>query len=55
MKLGNAVEKFTKYTGIQRLVKQWKKLTGRDCGCEKRKEKMNNWSLREWLKNSDDD
>lgn len=37
--LGDRVEDFTKATGIDKLVK-W--VAGQDCGCDQRKEKLNN-------------
>tara|TARA_R110002020_G_scaffold386148_1_gene596959 strand:- start:10 stop:207 length:198 start_codon:yes stop_codon:yes gene_type:complete len=37
--LGDTIEKFTKATGIQKVVE---KITGeKDCGCKKRKETLN--------------
>tara|TARA_R110002020_G_scaffold99400_1_gene235907 strand:+ start:6286 stop:6444 length:159 start_codon:yes stop_codon:yes gene_type:complete len=37
--LGDSIEKFTKATGIKRIVD---KITGKkDCGCNKRKEALN--------------
>lgn len=39
--LGTAVEKVTTVTGIKALVKH---MAGEDCGCEERKEKLNEWS-----------
>lgn len=39
MKLGNLLEFIFKYTGIKWIVK---KIVGEDCGCDKRKEKLNN-------------
>ena len=38
IKLGDLVERITYYTGIKWLVK---KIWGEDCGCEERKEKLN--------------
>jgi hypothetical protein len=38
---GDTFEKFTRYTGIKRLVK-W--IYGeKDCGCDKRQEQWNRW------------
>ena len=37
--LGDSIEKFTKATGIKKLVKA---VAGEDCGCDKRKEILNN-------------
>ena len=42
MKLGNLIELFTKYTGIKWFVKNLFWLFGNDCGCDKRKDKLNN-------------
>ena len=39
--LGDTIEKFTKATGIKKVVDKVGKVTGRDCGCNKRKEKLN--------------
>jgi len=36
--LGDSIEKVTKATGIKKLVKF---VAGEDCGCDKRKEKLN--------------
>ena len=37
--LGDSIEKFTKATGIHQIVD---KVSDGDCGCSKRKEKLNN-------------
>ena len=40
--LGDSIEKFTKATGIHNLVKKTTKTIGKkDCGCGRRKEKLN--------------
>ncbi len=39
--LGDTVEKITEVTGIKRVVEKVSKVTGKDCGCKKRKEKLN--------------
>ena len=39
--LGDTVEKFTKLTGIKTVIDTVAKLTGKDCGCEARKEFLN--------------
>ncbi len=39
--LGTAVEKVTTVTGIKALVKH---MAGEDCGCDERKDKLNEWS-----------
>ena len=40
--LGDSVEKFTKMTGIHSLAQFGAKTVGKkDCGCKKRKEKLN--------------
>ena len=36
--LGDSIEKITKITGIEKIVK---KVAGEDCGCKKRKEALN--------------
>jgi len=36
--LGDTIEKITEATGIKKAVE---KATGKDCGCNKRKEKLN--------------
>lgn len=40
IQLGDAIEKVTKATGIKAIVKH---LVGEDCGCEERKEALNEW------------
>ena len=42
MKLGNLIEFITTYTGIKWLVK---KIWGEDCGCDDRKNKLNDVEL----------
>jgi hypothetical protein len=42
MKLGNLIERITYYTGIKWVVK---KIWGKDCGCDKRQEKLNDIEL----------
>tara|TARA_R110002096_G_scaffold30185_4_gene90237 strand:- start:2832 stop:2963 length:132 start_codon:yes stop_codon:yes gene_type:complete len=42
MKLGNFIELITTYTGIKWLVK---KIWGEDCGCDDRKNKLNDVEL----------
>ena len=40
--LGDSIEKFTKATGIKSLVQMGTKIAGKkDCGCNKRKDKIN--------------
>jgi hypothetical protein len=39
--LGDTIEKFTTATGIKAVVHQVAKATGKDCGCNKRKEALN--------------
>ena len=41
--LGDTVEKITVATGIKKVVDNVSKATGKDCGCGKRKEKLNKW------------
>jgi len=38
---GDTVEKFTKMTGIKKVVDTVAKKTGKDCGCGKRKDTLN--------------
>jgi hypothetical protein len=45
MKLGNLIEIITTYTGIKYIVKKVSKLLGKDCGCDKRKEELNDITL----------
>jgi len=42
MKLGNFIELITTYTGIKWIVK---KIWGDDCGCDDRKNKLNDVEL----------
>ncbi len=39
--LGDSIEKLTEATGIKAAVKVFSELTGVDCGCDERKEKLN--------------
>ena len=39
--LGDSIEKFTKATGIKKVVDTISKKTGKDCGCNKRKNTLN--------------
>ena len=39
--LGDTIERFTKITGIKKVVDTVSKVTGKDCGCKKRKEALN--------------
>jgi hypothetical protein len=39
--LGDSIEKFTTATGIKTVVDKVAKATGRDCGCEARKDTLN--------------
>jgi len=43
--LGDTIEKITKATGIKKVVDTVSKATGKDCGCGKRKEALNNKNL----------
>ena len=45
MKLGDFIELITTYTGIKWLVKKVSKAIGKDCGCDERKEKLNDVEL----------
>ena len=40
--LGDDIEKFTEATGIKKVVEKVSEITGKDCGCAKRKEYLNN-------------
>ena len=42
MKIGHWIYYFTKYTGIKFLVELYTKITGKDCGCDDRRKKLNN-------------
>jgi len=39
--LGDTIEKITVATGIKQVVDTVSKTTGKDCGCNKRKDKLN--------------
>ena len=39
--LGDSIDKITKATGIKKVVEAVNKVTGKDCGCGKRKETLN--------------
>lgn len=39
--LGDTIEKITKATGIKKVVDTVSKATGKDCGCDKRKDTLN--------------
>jgi len=39
--LGDTVEQITEATGIKKAVEMFSKATGLDCGCDERKEKLN--------------
>ena len=39
--LGDSIEKFTKATGIKKVVDTISEKTGKDCGCSKRKSRLN--------------
>ena len=39
--LGDTIERFTEITGIKKVVDTVSKVTGKDCGCKKRKEALN--------------
>jgi len=39
--LGDSIEKITKATGIKKVVDTVNKATGKDCGCNKRKQALN--------------
>jgi len=39
--LGDSIEKFTKATGIKTVVDKVAKATGKDCGCDERRDSLN--------------
>ena len=39
--LGDSIEKFTKATGIKKVVEKINKVTKKDCGCDKRQDTLN--------------
>ena len=39
--LGDDIEKITKATGIKKVVDKISEVTGKDCGCDERKRKLN--------------
>ena len=39
--LGDTIEKITKATGIKKIVDKVNKVTGKECGCEERKQTLN--------------
>ena len=39
--LGDSIERITKATGIKKVVDTVAKATGKDCGCNKRKQQLN--------------
>lgn len=39
--LGDVVADVTSLTGIDRLAKMYEEITGKPCGCEERREKLN--------------
>ncbi len=43
--LGDAIEKVTEATGVKQVVEAVSKVTGKDCGCEERKQLANNYKL----------
>jgi hypothetical protein len=44
--LGDTIERITKATGIKKVVK---KVIGEDCGCDKRKKKLNKIVPYSWM------
>jgi hypothetical protein len=41
--LGDAIERIARASGISDLARRVQDLTGRDCGCERRREQLNRW------------
>jgi hypothetical protein len=39
--LGDAIADFTHLTGLDRLTQAYERITGKDCGCEERREVLN--------------
>jgi hypothetical protein len=39
--IGDSIEKFTKATGIKAVVDKVAKATGKDCGCDARRDSLN--------------
>jgi len=39
--LGDSIQKFTKATGIKTVVDKVAKATGKDCGCDERRDSLN--------------
>ncbi len=39
--LGDSIEKFTKATGLKAVVDKVAKATGKDCGCDARRDSLN--------------
>tara|TARA_Y100000389_G_scaffold201531_1_gene244460 strand:- start:2576 stop:2752 length:177 start_codon:yes stop_codon:yes gene_type:complete len=39
--LGDTVEKITTFTGVKKVVEKISEKTGKDCGCQKRKDQLN--------------
>ena len=44
--LGDLFADFTHATGIEKLAEAYTRTTGRDCGCERRRQKLNDLSYR---------
>jgi len=42
---GDTIEKITTATGIKKVAEKISEVTGKDCGCKKRKEGLNNPNL----------
>jgi hypothetical protein len=41
--LGDSVAEFTHQTGLDKLAGFYTHLTGKDCGCDQRRQKLNQW------------
>ena len=39
--LGDAVADFTQLTGVNRLAEAYEQISGKECGCKERQEKLN--------------
>lgn len=43
--IGDTIAKITAATGIKQVVEKVSEVTGKECGCKKRQEKLNNPNL----------
>lgn len=40
---GDVVERWARRLGVKAVIKRISKVAGRDCGCPKRRDKLNRW------------